>query len=283
MLFRAAIDALSSVLFPAPCRICETTLTAASRIPICGNCLEGFQKIEEPKCQCCGRPFISPVAGQAIQPLCRLCRSGFFSFERARSYGVYDDALAKAVVLLKYEGVKPLGEWFAAQLAETLLREGTEWKPDLVIPVPLHADRLRERGYNQADLIAKPLAKSLGVPFGSYLLVRTRPRPPQLVLSRTERWSSVRGAYAIRAGTRVDKLRILLIDDVLTTGATLDACSRALKKAGAEAVFGLTVARVAAGLPSSSPKVDLHGSNGETVGAPAASVLAGEVFDPRRD
>jgi ComF family protein len=283
VLLRVAINALSSVLFPAPCRICETTLTAASRIPICGDCLEAFQKIEGPKCQCCGRPFLSPVAGQAIQPLCRLCRIGFFSFERARSYAVYDDALAGAVVLLKYEGVKPLGEWFAARLAEAFLREGAEWKPDLVIPVPLHADRLRERGYNQAELIAKPLAKRLGVRFGSYLLVRTKPRPPRLVLSRTERWSSVRGAYAIRAGTRVDKLRILLIDDVLTTGATLDACSRALRKAGAEAVFGLTVARVAAGLPSAGQKADSRGSSRETVGTAGASVLAGEVFDPRRD
>ena len=118
---------------------------------------------------------------------------------------------------------------------------------DLVVPVPLHPDRRRERGYNQAELIARPLARRLSLKLESRLLVRTKPRPPRLVLSRSEHWKSARGAYATREGARVDKLRILLVDDVLTTGATLDACSRALKKAGAASVVGLTVARVVPG------------------------------------
>ena len=111
------------------------------------------------------------------------------------------------------------------------------------MPVPLHPSRLRERGYNQAAMIAQPLAKRLHLPVGPVLLVRTRPRPDKLLLSRRERWETVRGAYATRTGARVDNLRVLLIDDVFTTGATLDACSKALKEAGAKAVYGLTVAR----------------------------------------
>jgi predicted amidophosphoribosyltransferase len=103
--------------------------------------------------------------------------------------------------------------------------------------------RLRERGYNQAELIAKPLARLLGIPFRSYLLVRTRPRHNQLRLTRRERWETVRGAYATHERALVDKLRVLLVDDVFTTGATLDACSKALKGAGAARVVGLTVAR----------------------------------------
>jgi predicted amidophosphoribosyltransferase len=102
---------------------------------------------------------------------------------------------------------------------------------------------LRERGYNQAELIAKPFARMLGIPFRSYLLVRTRPRPNQLRLTRRERWETVRGAYATHKTAQVDKLRVILVDDVFTTGATLDACSRALKGAGAARVVGLTVAR----------------------------------------
>ena len=244
MILRPIADALSSVLFPAPCRICDTLLTTASRIPVCSCCLNGFQRIRDPLCHCCGRPFVSLVAAEAIQPLCRLCRNEAYGFDQARSYAVYDDALSSAVVLLKYEGVRRLGDWFAARLAELARQHAEDWRVDLVVPVPLHADRLRERGYNQAELIAKPLAKKLGLRFGSYLLVRTKPRPAQLILSRTERWTSVRGAYVTRQGARVDNLRILLVDDVLTTGATLDACSRALRKAGAAAVFALTVARV---------------------------------------
>jgi predicted amidophosphoribosyltransferase len=153
--------------------------------------------------------------------------------------------------------VRSLGAWFAARLTETISHQVAEWEPHLVVPVPLHADRFRERGHNQAALIATPLAKRHRLKFGPSLLLRSKPRPAQMVLSRTERWSSVRGAYATRAGTRVDNLRILLVDDVLTTAATLDGCSRALKKAGAGGVFGVTVARVVPGWLNAGSKSDV--------------------------
>ena len=244
MILKDAFGALASVVFPGPCRICGKALTNASRVPICLECLDGFARIEEPMCRCCGRPFVFETVPPASEPLCRLCRAKFYAFDRARSFAIYDDALIEAVLLLKYDEVTRLGDWFAARLAEMVERERQEWRADVVVPVPLHRDRQRERGYNQAELIARPLAKRLGLKLERYLLARTRPRPPQLVLSRTEHWRSVRGAYATREGLKVDNLRVLLVDDVLTTGATLDACARALKKAGAAAVLGLTVARV---------------------------------------
>ena len=244
MILKSALDSLASVLFPAPCRICARTLTNASRIPVCESCLEGFERIAEPMCVRCGRPFESGVALEAIEPKCRLCRAEFYAFERARSFAVYDDALSEAIVLLKYEEVSRLGAWFAGRLAGIVEQAPEAWRADVVIPVPLHRERRRERGYNQAELIARPLARRLRLRLDADALVRTRPRPAQLVLSRSEHWKSVRGAYATREGGRVDNLRVLLVDDVLTTGATLDACARALKKAGAAAVLGLTVARV---------------------------------------
>jgi ComF family protein len=198
-------------------------------------------------CQCCGRPFEIEPQAQSASGLCRLCRSNFYAFDRARSFALYNDTLAGAIVLLKYEEVTRLGHWFAERLADLIRGAGEEFQADAVVPVPLHPDRRRERGYNQAELIARPLARRLGLKLGAYLLVRTKPRPAQLVLSRSEHWKSVRGAYATRQGVRVDKLRVLLVDDVLTTGATLDACSRVLKKAGAAKVYGLTVARVVPG------------------------------------
>jgi competence protein ComFC len=201
-------------------------------------------------CQHCGRPFpaIAMQHHGAPLPLCRLCRENTFAFDRARSFGVYDTALHNAILLMKYEEVTRLGHWFAERLAEVIARDPEEFRADVVVPVPLHPARQRERGYNQAELIARPLAKRLGIKRGAYLLMRTKPRPARLVLSRKEHWDSVRGAYATRKGLRVDKLRVLLIDDVMTTGATLDACSRALKQAGAASVVGLTVARVTSGL-----------------------------------
>lgn len=250
---REALDALASIVFPAPCRICEVTLTTASRIPICSACLSSFQPLNGAACQKCGRPFVSAVAAASVQPLCHLCRRDVYNFDFARSFAVYNDAMVRAIVLLKYHEVTPLGAWFAARLEEVVARNPDDFAADVVVPVPLHASRLRERGYNQAELIARPLAKRLGLPLRSYLLVRTRPRPEKLKLTRKERWRTVRGAYAMRSAAKIDKVRVLLVDDVFTTGATLDSCAQALRKAGADRVVALTAARVAPEwLPGSS-------------------------------
>jgi competence protein ComFC len=171
------------------------------------------------------------------------CRVRTYSFDRARSYAAYDRALVRAIVLLKFERIEPLGAWFAERLARVMAKEIESLAADVVVPVPLHRQRERERGYNQANLIAKPLAKRLGLPLRGVLLVRTKPRPDKQVLTLSERWDSVRGAFATRPGSQVDKLRVLLVDDVMTTGATLDACAKALRRAGAKSVIGLTVAR----------------------------------------
>src|SRR5262249_28730723 len=111
------------------------------------------------------------------------------------------------------------------------------------VPVPLHRARQRERGYNQTELIARALAKRIGLPCASRLLVRTQPRPEKLRLTVRERWRCVRNAFDTCNPAAVDNLRILLLDDVLTTGATLDSCSRTLREAGASYVAAITVAR----------------------------------------
>ena len=243
VILRDAFDAISAVVFAAPCRVCQEPLLKLSRIPICDKCLASIPLIRDPVCQICGRPFVFESSLPGAPPLCRLCRADFFSFQRARSYAAYSDVAVSAIQLLKYEEVTRLAEYFGAKLAEIALHDKEAFSADVVVPVPLHADRRRERGYNQAELIARPVARLLGLELGSYLLVRKVPRPPLLLLTRAERWKSVRGAYAIREGIRVDNLRVLLVDDVMTTGATLDACARALKNAGAAAVLALTVAR----------------------------------------
>src|SRR5690348_9077531 len=217
-------------------------------------------------CAGCGRPFPVEGGGRVEQPLCRLCRGGFYAFDRARSFPFYDEGLSEAILLLKYQELTRLGDWFAERLAEIVVRVAGEWRVDVVVPVPLHVDRRRERGYNQAELIARPLAGRLGIRFNARALVRTKPRPPQLVLSRTEHWKSVRGAYAIRPAVKVDNLRVLLVDDVLTTGATLDAGARVLKKAGAATVLGLTVGRVRSGLPPPSSVLKRKRPNGKPEG-----------------
>jgi competence protein ComFC len=244
-LLSEAQDALASILFPAPCRICEKLLIRCNRVPICEACLAAFTPVPERACEICGQPLESfqPVGPHAL--LCPNCSPPTYSFARARSLAIYQDQLVSALLILKYQRMEPLARWFAAQMAALARSEGEPFEADLVVPVPLHRNRERERGYNQAALLAKPLAKALGLPYRPVLLVRTRERPQKKVLSLAERWAAVRGAFAKVPGSQVDKLRVLLVDDVLTTGATLDACARALLDSGAKSVVGLTVARAA--------------------------------------
>jgi ComF family protein len=238
-------EALASLLFPAPCRICAQMLDTGSRIPFCHACIAVLtQTLAEPLCAQCGRPIVSSaVADSPSIPFCHLCRLHTYDFDAARSFGPYTLPMSRAILMLKYGEVTPLGGWFARHLAGVVGANKQLFDADVLVPVPLDPARLRERGYNQAELIARPLARILGIPFHSYLLVRTKPRPDKIRLTRRERWETVRGAYAAHKSAQVDKLRVLLVDDVLTTGATLDACSRALREAGATRVVGLTVAR----------------------------------------
>lgn len=238
-------DALVSVFFPAGCRICERMLPGASRIPICNVCLSSFVPVPGIACEVCGRPLPGLQQNPGQHLLCPACRDKTYAFDCARSFAVYEGELLQAILLLKFEQIEPLGAWFAERLAEVVRNEGDLLAADVVVPVPLHREREKERGYNQADLIAKPLARGLQLPYKAVLLMRTRPRPDKRILSLEERWESVRGAFATRPGSQVDSQRVLLVDDVMTTGATLDACARALRDAGAKSVIGLTVARAA--------------------------------------
>lgn len=247
-----ASDAVVSLIFPGGCRICDKLLPDSRQVPVCDECFSSFKRLPSFACEICAQPLPGLIRKEEEQRLCPACRNKTYAFDRARSYAVYEGPLVQAILLLKFEQIEPLGKWFAERLAELALSEGDTLAADLVVPVPLHRDRERERGYNQAALISQPLAKRLRLPHRALLLMRTRARPDSRILSLEERWESVRGAFATRPGSQVDNRRVLLVDDVLTTGATLDACARALREAGARSVNALTVARATRNpLPSS--------------------------------
>jgi competence protein ComFC len=250
---REAAGGLVALAFPDDCRICAQPLEEPSRIPLCAACLGSFRVIAAPICTTCGRPMVAGAQLGAAGPICRLCRRDTYAFDLARSYAAYDDALLRAITLLKHEAILPLARWFGERLEEVVRSEPGSFTPDLVVPVPLHPDRLRERGFNQAELLARVAARRLGLPLEPRAIERRKPRPPKLRLSRHERWQAVRGAYGAVAGRQFDNHRVLLVDDVFTTGATLDACARALRSAGAAYVAALTVARVVDAWSGSGP------------------------------
>src|SRR5260370_3069907 len=151
-------DAAVSVFFPSGCRACERLLTSASRVPLCEECLSSFKRVPDPVCEVCGRP----LAGLAREPeqrlLCPACQDRTYAFDRARSFAVDAEAVVRAILLLKFEKIEPLGAWFAERLAEMVNADADGLSAD-VVPVPLHREREKELGYNQAALLSEPLAK----------------------------------------------------------------------------------------------------------------------------
>jgi ComF family protein len=170
---------------------------------------------------------------------CPFCRERRLPL-RVRSYALYEGALARALLHLKYHPDRRLAGVMGSWLAEVVARE--RWQADMVVAVPLDAARQRQRGYNQANLIASAMAQRAQLPFAEDALQRTRHTPSQVGLGPDERWENVEGAFRAR-GESVRGRRVILVDDLCTTGATLSACARSMKSAGARRILGLTVGR----------------------------------------
>lgn len=236
------ISSLAGLFLPDRCRICEEVLDRITRVPVCDNCWNGLApQSQEAVCQVCG------IAGppELTAYTCPDCVEHSPHFLAARSYAVYGGALRELVHLLKYRGMEPLAAPLGqrmASVAEVPPCREILGRCHAVIAVPLETARKRERGYNQAELLAKVVARQLRLPLlPAGTLRRTRATPSQSGLSREERRENMHGAFS--AKHRSMPKSVLLIDDVMTTGATLDACAQALTAAGAREVVALTVAR----------------------------------------
>jgi len=171
---------------------------------------------------------------------CAVCRLEGRSFRAMRSWSAFEGPIRNALHRLKYRRDLGLGDALAEHLVGFVKELG--WPVEIIVPVPLGAARLKERGYNQISLVARPLALAMGIRYAPHALTRVRETKSQVGLTRNERHENVRGAF--RAGSaRVNGRVVLLIDDVATTGSTLSSCAEALSRAGAQDVFALTVAR----------------------------------------
>ncbi|NVL90607.1 MAG: ComF family protein [Desulfobacterales bacterium] len=208
----------------------------------CKSCREGIIPITSPCCSKCGLPFVSR---QGESHTCSECLLEKRYFRKARAFGVYDGGLMEAIHLLKYEKKSSLSMPLSALARETFFQFWDVNDIDLIVPVPLHVKRLRERGFNQALILIRRWAKQERIPFDGLTLYRNRYTEPQTTLSRIERWKNIKGAFSLRHPGRIKGYKVLLVDDVYTTGATVNECARVLMKAGAEFVDILTLARAA--------------------------------------
>lgn len=240
-LARAVRGELTDLILPPACPVCRARLGSAGGL--CADCWQGVRFLERPWCERLGTPLpidlgpgVLSAAAVADPP----------AFARARSAVSYEGPVPDLVHALKYADrtdlAPMLGAWMA-RAAHELVAEA-----DLLIPIPLHWGRLASRRFNQAALLAHEVGHLTGLPVATRLLLRTRRTPQQVGLGRDERARNMRGAFVVPAGkqARLAGRRPILIDDVLTTGATLEAAARALLAAGASAVDVLTLARVVA-------------------------------------
>lgn len=206
---------------------------------LCAQCRSRLRLVRPPYCVVCGRAFASRAGSMR---LCGRCLLRLPRYDRARSVGLYAGSLREAVHELKYRGrtamAVPLSELLAGQGA----RMGSPHHCDVLVPVPLHVRRLRQRGFNQSALLAQRLARAWHIPCDVAALQRQRWTAPQTGLDRRRRLANLRGAFAA-SRARCRGKRMLLIDDVYTSGATVNECARALKAAGAARVEVLTLAR----------------------------------------
>ncbi len=245
-LFNAA-QSLFATLLPSDCRLCQAPLTRISRLPVCDACLSGITPMSGRLCAVCGERIFTPHA--EAQPLCGECRTTVPPFVRAMAYGSYDGGLRELIHLLKYGRVRPAAGVLGRMLAEVIQGFGSEFRSAVVVPVPLHNRKLRQRGFNQAEEIARAALKNLnrsGLTLKTGVLERRRATESQTGLTDHQRRENVRGAFVVTSPEAIagkDK-DVLLVDDVFTTGATVRECARVLCRAGADRVFVATVARV---------------------------------------
>lgn len=230
-------DGLLSVLLAPACAACSRPLDEPTRGPVCRACWDSITPITAPLCDRCGDPLPSWRVISLEQARCPRCRRKSGAVVRSRAIGPYHGALREIVHALKYDGRRSLATRLGVMLARAAADVLTD--ADLVVPVPLHRSRRRTRGFNQAAEIAR----HLGLPVKDALR-RVRATPSQTDLPAAQRHANVRNAFALRWRARVKGRRIVLVDDVSTTGATLEACARVLMDAGAIEVRAVTAARV---------------------------------------
>lgn len=233
--FRLGLDLLYP---PMPiCPLCGRIIKKPSGLRLCHLCLDKMSFIRKPICDRCGRP-----TRLASSTPCPECRGRNLFYRRSRSVGLYREYFRQAILTMKYRGRPELAEPLAELMAERLKGDKALRRVDVLVPVPLHGDRWMERGYNQAELLARHIGQRTQLPLVNDALSRIKKTGVQNQLSREERLTNVAGAFSVPLPGKVGGKSVLLIDDILTTGSTASECAKVLLAAGARTVDVLTLA-----------------------------------------
>ena len=235
-LWKAAKQA-AELFYPSRCPLCgQIPQTADPHGDVCDMCRAKLVYTGENYCMKCGRPILSER-----DEYCRDCQRHSRSFARCRAVFSYQGAVRTSLYRFKYANKREYAGYYGREMWQYLGDWIQSLHADVIVPVPIHKKRYRQRGYNQAALLAKELSRLSGIPADTKTLVRIRNTMPQKQLTALERTANLKGAFAVRSPELKGK-RILLTDDIYTTGSTLDAAAQTLTKAGAQTVYAVCVA-----------------------------------------
>lgn len=233
------IEKLLNILYPVKCPFCGVITSAGaekrnSHNGICAECRKKIKYITEPRCKKCGKPV-----SREESEYCFDCTGKKHSFEEGRSLWIHKAPVDQAVYAFKYQNRRIYGKTFGAELAEQYGKYLRKKEIDVIMPVPLHKKRRKNRGYNQAEILANELGKRTGIPVDGKSLKRIKETSPQKKLNDKGRKQNIKGAFAVDGN--VTGKTIVLVDDIYTTGSTLDEAARTLYRNGAEKVYFLTI------------------------------------------
>lgn len=226
------IKYLLNILYPRHCPVCHEILKNQDRV-ICERCERELKPIAEPRCCKCGKPV------KTEEEYCGDCRRTRHVFEQGRGIFVYDEKMKSSVMRFKYFGCREYGDFFAGAMCRYAGKELKRWNPDLIVPVPLHPSKERSRGFNQSAFLAERISSLTGIPWDAFLVKKVCRTKSQKKLGAAERQENLKKAFYVNHFVRGK--RILVVDDVYTTGSTMDAMARCLLEKGAEKVYFLTV------------------------------------------
>lgn len=239
-------EGVLNLIFPLDCRICEKPIRESKGYSICENCFKTIELIDKPYCVKCGKPFLisTDLFKQDREILCADCKRKKYSFEFARSVGIYHKVLKECIYLFKYYGEKKLAEPFGELLIDYLVKnQEFKKKIDLIIPVPLHNNDLKKRGFNQSVLLSRIIGNHFSIPVKEEVLIKKKLTSSQVNLSKKEREKNILKAFSVDRPEEIKGVNILILDDIFTTGSTVEECAKELKKAKAKNIFILALAR----------------------------------------
>ncbi len=236
------LECLTSLIYPQTCLVCNTRLNPKRRKPLCEECLSKIALIQPPFCIKCGRSL--PGSSSHKPGLCIDCQRSRkrYPFLRAWNVCLYSEALRRCIHALKYNKRQGLAAFLSQFIIAFIRKNMVMDEFDFIVPIPLHNLKLRDRGFNQAKLLAEPIAQEFNLPISSNLR-RVRPDISQTILSRQDRFNNTRDAFVSSRSLEFQNKNLLLIDDVFTTGATVSECARVLYFYGARSICVLTLAR----------------------------------------